>query len=240
MQIAGYSTSSKFGRTPLLVLCALIACKEEPPAPDPRLGQTAIKAGPLTVADVDRARGAELVGNLKSSVLGALTQALGQGAPAALEACSVQAPMLTSAMSRDGVRLGRATRKPRNPENEAKGWQADAIAQFERTSGAGKALAGSTFARKLADGRIAYAEPLVIQEVCLTCHGTAIAPDVLAAITAKYPADKATGYKLGELRGVAWAEMPPAGAGTLDVGGAPAPGSAAAPPATGSSAAPTP
>jgi len=34
------------------------------------------------------------------------------------------------------------------------------------------------FARRLPDGRTAYAEPLVIQELCLTCHGATLAADV--------------------------------------------------------------
>jgi len=56
---------------------------------------------------------------------------------------------------------------------------------------------------------MAYAEPLGIQEVCLTCHGTSVAPEVTAAIAPKYPDDQATGYALGDLRGIAWVELPP-------------------------------
>ena len=65
-----------------------------------------------------------------------------------------------------------------------------------------------SFLRRLPDGRSAYAEPLVIQALCLACHGTVIAPDVQAAIAEKYPADRAIGYADGDLRGVAWVELP--------------------------------
>ena len=37
--------------------------------------------------------------------------------------------------------------------------------------------------------------------MCLTCHGTDIKADVRAELTRYYPADKATGFRLGELRG---------------------------------------
>ena len=40
---------------------------------------------------------------------------------------------------------------------------------------------------------------------CLQCHGTPnqdIAPETLAAIQKLYPDDKATGFKLGDLRGL--------------------------------------
>ena len=80
--------------------------------------------------------------------------------------------------------------------------------QFEGDVAAGRRLEAARFARRLPDGRIAYAEPLVIQPVCLTCHGAEVGPEIKAAIAERYPQDQATGYKLGELRGVIWAELP--------------------------------
>src|SRR5690606_8615986 len=134
--------------------------------------------------------------------------ALGEGAPKAIEACHAMAPALTAAVAREGAVVGRATRKPRNPANAAGGWQADALAHFEQLVANGTPLAGTSFARILDDGRAAYAEPLVIAEVCTTCHGSALADDVKAAIAAKYPEDQATGYAVGDLRGIAWVELP--------------------------------
>lgn len=49
----------------------------------------------------------------------------------------------------------------------------------------------------------------MLQPMCLTCHGADLAPDVQAAIAERYPDDRATGYRTGELRGVIWAELPP-------------------------------
>lgn len=149
-----------------------------------------------------------MIGELKRSLLGALTRELPSGAPAALAACTAQAPAITAGLARDGVTVGRATRKPRNAANAARGWQLDAIAQFEAARSNGS-LATATFAQRLPDGRIGYAEPLVIQEVCLACHGAAIDPAVRAAIATTYPADQAVGYAVGDLRGVAWVELPP-------------------------------
>ena len=37
--------------------------------------------------------------------------------------------------------------------------------------------------------------------VCLTCHGNDIDPELKAQIDAFYPEDRATGFKLGALRG---------------------------------------
>lgn len=182
----------------LLIAGCSSSKKEAPPAPKSEV-----------TAD-DTARAAGIVGELKKSLMTALTGALTQGAPAAVEACHAMAPGLAASLARDGIVVGRATRKPRNPANEATGWRADALASFEELHAAKTPLAGKTFSRRLPDGRVGYAEPLVIGEVCLTCHGATLAPDVSAVLAAKYPADKATGYALGDLRGVAWVELPAA------------------------------
>ncbi len=60
----------------------------------------------------------------------------------------------------------------------------------------------------LADDRIGYVEPILLQPLCLGCHGAALAPEVEARIDALYPDDQATGFEVGELRGVFWVEFP--------------------------------
>ena len=117
------------------------------------------------------------------------------------------APGLAASLSRDGIAVGRATRKPRNPKNAATGWQADALAELE-TKHRDNKLAGAIFTRRLPDGRAAYAEPLVIQDLCLACHGANVAPEVRAILAETYPADLAIGYAVGDLRGIAWVELP--------------------------------
>jgi len=38
-------------------------------------------------------------------------------------------------------------------------------------------------------------------EGCLKCHGQNIAPEITAKLKENYPDDKATGFKLGDVRG---------------------------------------
>ena len=181
----------------VVVALAASACKRKaaPTAAEP--------PRPETVA-----QGKAKVGELKKSLVAALTQAMSQGIPAAVAACNTEAPAIAGRLSADGIIVGRVTRKPRNPANLAAGWQAEALARFEKAVATGKGLEGASFARRLPDGRTGYAEPLVIQDLCLACHGTAVAPDVTAALAERYPGDQATGYQVGDLRGVAWAELP--------------------------------
>lgn len=183
----------------LLVPLALAGCKRKAATPP---------AEPPAPAEVARAKAK--VGELKKTLVGKLTAAMSEGIPAAIAVCNTDAPAIAASLSTDGAVVGRATRKPRNPKNLAAGWQAEALARFEAAVASGKGLDGAGFARRLPDGRTAYAEPLVIQELCVACHGTALAPEVTAALAERYPGDQATGYRVGDLRGIAWAELPAA------------------------------
>lgn len=181
-------------------LVLLAACSSRAPEPTPP---------PAEVTADQQAKAAGLVKQLKQSLVGAVTKAMQQGgAPAAIATCHTEAPALTRAASRDGAVIGRATKKPRNPKNLAAGWHLDALAQFEQVKAGGGSLDGQSFAKRLPDGRVAYAEPLVIQPLCVACHGAVLAPDVQAELAKSYPNDRAIGYSPGDLRGIAWVELP--------------------------------
>jgi cytochrome c551/c552 len=46
-----------------------------------------------------------------------------------------------------------------------------------------------------------YMKAIPTQEVCLACHGSNVKEPVREAIAKQYPADAATGFEKGELRG---------------------------------------
>lgn len=204
-----------------LLLLVLAACKKDEPkqdvetkttpapapaidAPEPAGAAAARIAADVPAAKVEQGKAA--IGTLKKSLLGALRTALADGVPKAIETCSVEAPRIAAAS--EGIAIGRMTRRPRNPGNAIAGWQDEALTHFESLVAAGATLDGAVFARTLDGGTVAYAEPLVVQELCLACHGEAVAPDVATVLAAKYPEDRATGYRVGDLRGLAWAEVP--------------------------------
>jgi hypothetical protein len=211
----------------LLVLIALVAaCKKDEPKPEPAAEPAAPPAEPEAKPAIDAPepagaaaariapdvasekvdKGKAAIGNLKKGLLGALTKALEGGAAGAVETCSVEAPKLAAAQ--EGVAVGRMTRRTRNPANAVAGWQEEALAHFEGLVAAGATLDGAVFARTLDSGKVGYAEPLVVADLCLVCHGDAVAPEVTSVLAAKYPDDRATGYHVGDLRGLAWAEVP--------------------------------
>jgi hypothetical protein len=186
-------------RPPLAaLLLTALACTSGPPAsPDPDVAEPAVDPAP------ERARAA--VGRFKRELKGALTAAMAEGGPGhALAVCQREAPRLAAAAATGGLTIGRATLRPRNPDNLAVGWKLDAYNVLAQAKGGSSA----TYTAELPSGVFAYAEPLMIDGVCLTCHGGSVTGDVAAVLRELYPEDRATGYALGEFRGIAWAEVP--------------------------------
>lgn len=179
---------------PLVILSLVVGCSSN---------QSASRE--VTAADLER--GHALAGNLKKTLVAELGTATSKGLPSAIEVCQTRAPAIAASLSTSGAVVGRATRRPRNPANRAEGWKLDALAHFEDLHARARPLQSATFSRVLADGRTAYAEPLVIQELCVNCHGRALAEDVRAALSPRYPGDEATGYAVGDLRGIVWVEL---------------------------------
>jgi len=131
---------------------------------------------------------------------GQLKAALQAGGPvAAMQACQQVAPLSTGAIGQnfEGVTLRRTTLKPRNPGN----------APDEIDEKVLKMLAASSNRPaehiEWTETTARYYKPMVIQEICLKCHGNSadFSPELRDKITALYPNDQATGYGLGELRG---------------------------------------
>ncbi len=179
----------------LAVTAVLVAGAPEAPKPPSPPAAT-----PTT--QVERARAA--VGKLKGALVGALTKSIEAGGPAsAIGVCGDIVPRVRGEVSTADLKIGRTSSKLRNPTNTAPTWVAPHLADLEA------AAADKRGPRevKLPDGGLGYVEPLVTAPLCLACHGPTLAPDVKAAIAAKYPQDKAVGFKEGDLRGVVWVEI---------------------------------
>jgi hypothetical protein len=158
-----------------------------------------------------RARGA--IATLRMRLGQRLQAALVEGGEAAVEVCANEAASLRDGVEQEtGVRLGRASLRRRNPEPPAPAWVTGWLeAQGERPveGVAGVAEASGGVARVL--------EPIGVAPLCLTCHGgrpgdapragvAAMDMGVSGALARRYPADVATGYAVGDLRGAFWAE----------------------------------
>ncbi len=142
--------------------------------------------------------------DLKSRLLGRLGQALQEGGPVlAIEVCREEAPRLTTGAV--GFPLGRTSHRLRNPDNVTPKWAQSYLDRFASQP----AEKAPTWVVPL-EGRVGVTAPLATQALCLQCHGDprAMSAELRSSLERLYPTDRATGFELGQLRGVIWAEVP--------------------------------
>lgn len=150
--------------------------------------------------------GPKIVAEAFGQLSAALGAAVADGGPSkALAICSERAPVITARVAEaNGVKLGRASAKPRNPGNSATEDERNVLAEFAAALAKGETP--RPVVRSAPDGSRTFFAPIVLANpLCLQCHGKPgadITEATQAAIRATYPEDRATGYKLGELRGL--------------------------------------
>jgi hypothetical protein len=141
------------------------------------------------------------------------------GAVGAIGSCSAVAMAVALEHEREGWRVRRVSLKLRNPADAPEPAERAILKAWERRHRRAP-LAPETESVALVEraGRrtLRYMKPIVIgSEMCLACHAATkkISPEVRQALREWYPADKATGYKLGDLRGAISVSIPvePAG-----------------------------
>ena len=135
-----------------------------------------------------------------------LMAALAEGPEKAIDVCREVAPKLAAQASSPEVEVGRSALKLRNPNNAPRSWLKPVLSEF---AALGKPE-GQHRVVPLAAGGYGYAETIVLGQPCMLCHGTAISAPIAKRISEQYPNDQATGFSLGDLRGVFWAEVHPA------------------------------
>lgn len=129
------------------------------------------------------------------------------GPEGAISVCQVQAPALARAASEQtGWNVKRVSLRNRNPKAVPDAWERAALEDFDRRAAAHEPAA--TLERYEAvqqDGKTVwrYMRALPTGELCLACHGPAeqLSPAVKAKLAALYPDDRATGYRVGDIRG---------------------------------------
>ncbi len=196
----------------LLTLSACTKNQEEVPGTSDTTAQNAAEtqAAPAvsdeTVAQLT-ADSRQTVKAFMGSLKGELMAAMKAGGPMnALSVCNTKAPAITAKVSAEkGINVSRVSLKNRNPGNAPAAWQEAVLKDFEAKKAAGadpKTLEFHEVAN--IDGKPVFRYMKAIplgKPACLICHGETIQPDLQAKISELYPEDKATGYKLGDIRG---------------------------------------
>lgn len=165
------------------------------------LAVLALAAATVAAGD-EAARGAEILAPLKQDLKAALLAGLEKGPEAAITVCKDQAPAIARSLSVNDVRVGRSSHRLRNPANTSPAWVESILKGYLANPAQREPALVS-----LAENRRGYVEPIALQPMCLVCHGETLSPGVAAKIREDYPQDRATGFAVGDLRGVYWAEF---------------------------------
>jgi hypothetical protein len=148
-----------------------------------------------------------IVAAMQDALLRELSAALDTGGPAhAVRSCHIDVIGVTQRIAREeGVAAGRTSDRLRNPTNAPRPWAAPLVAAH-----AGRpAREVEGFVVDLKD-KVGVLRPIAHRPMCATCHGARdrIAPAILGELADRYPSDRATGFREGEIRGWFWVELP--------------------------------
>lgn len=171
----------------------------------------AVAISPLTVqADMAKPEQAAMqksqaaIKEYATTLKAALQKAMKAGGPmAAIPVCHTEAPKIAQEVGKKyDLHIHRTSLKPRATPPQP--WEKTVLEQFEAQKKAGKPIGKIVWHKTVEDDgqkELRLMKAIPTGAVCLTCHGTHVAPAVLSKITSLYPHDEATGYKVGDIRG---------------------------------------
>lgn len=190
-------------RTAGLVLLGLLsglAC-----APSQEKPETEASLVPAEIPEQELERAREAVASMGSRLMSTLVEELREGGPVqAVRVCSEVAPRIAEEQSSDGLAVRRVSLRVRNPAGEPDDYERGILEAWESTHQPGSAPDES--AELVSEGgrtRLRYMKPIVLMTPCLKCHGDPerMSPELKTLLAERYPEDRATGYRDGDLRG---------------------------------------
>jgi Protein of unknown function (DUF3365) len=134
-----------------------------------------------------------------------LAEAIENGGPvSAIPVCSLKAETIVQEVAeKRQLEMIRLSDRPRNPKQMAHGDDIAAMNSIRAAKQRGETPSPQVDETNNGYSIVRIPIPLS-QPLCLQCHGaeTDITPETRKAILTSYPEDKATGYKLNDLRGI--------------------------------------
>lgn len=121
----------------------------------------------------------------------------------AILVCKEMAPGLTGTYNTNTTTISRTSLLVRNKANAPDKLEIPQLDFFNKMIEERQPLKSKLVVDEM--GTVHYFKPILIQPLCLNCHGNEqqdILPALLAKIKKEYPADEATGYETGDLRGL--------------------------------------
>lgn len=149
---------------------------------------------------------AALADRFQQELQGELQAAMKASGPVgAIDVCHQAAPAIAAKLSQEsGAQVRRIALKERNPNALPSGDLRQRLEQMAAapTAAGGKPAVMQWTSGAGADATAHYLRAIPMKEQpCAACHGATVAPAVQAKLAELYPADRAIGFKPGELRG---------------------------------------
>jgi hypothetical protein len=152
------------------------------------------------------ARADLIVVEMHDTLIRELKGGLERGPEFAMRSCHIDVASVLRRLERqEGIAAGRTSDRLRNPANAPPSWAAPLV----RTHVGGTARDLGGFVVDLGP-KIGVLRPIAHRPMCASCHGPTdrLSPAVRETLSDRYPSDRATGYKEGDLRGWYWVEIP--------------------------------
>ncbi len=159
-------------------------------------------ADEVSVASQIETRAAEAAAALGSQLKQRLVSTMQADGPvAAIDVCAVEAPKIAAEISaRYELDVGRASLKSRNPAKAPDRQEMAVLVAWKAAVTSGTPSAELPVHVERGENFL-WMQPITVAGPCLACHGKQLAAPVAEALAARYPDDRATGYKAGDLRG---------------------------------------
>lgn len=154
-----------------------------------------------------KAEAAGVTKDYGTTLLTALKAAIEASGPVgALSFCHDRAPAIAAeASEKSGWSVGRTSLKARNQHSAPTPYERKVMEDFAARIAAGEAaetLVRAELVEEDGGKTFHFIKAIPTGELCLTCHGGEIKPEIKAKLDELYPGDQATGFKAGDMRGV--------------------------------------
>ncbi len=119
--------------------------------------------------------------------------------------CHTKAPEIAKKLAqKTGWDINRVSLKPRGENATPDQWESAVLKRFDNQLANGaslKTIEFSAIVQTNGHTEYRYMKAIPTGGVCLTCHGSKIAPPIQETLQQLYPNDAATGYSKGQIRG---------------------------------------
>lgn len=199
--------TAKYWLPSVAVLLLALGCarEERPPGvPEPVSLRTAEEA-----LEVARHSAEKLTEEIRRLLMSELEKG---GFEGAVRVCSEEAPRLSREFAREWeVEVRRVSLRPRSPAAVPDALERELLEEMDRAAPEGRLHAEYHRIVETQERRsLRYLKPLVTAPLCITCHGPleTIPEPVRAVLSERYPQDRATGYRPGQVRGAVSVTIP--------------------------------